>query len=258
MQNTTAFELIKTLNSEQQRAFRIWLESPFFNTQKEVVLLYDFLLKSVKISKKSTLKAYFEEANVWKAIYPNETFITDDKKQATRLRGLLFKISENAKKYLIFNGLEENTALKHQLLHQQLSSAKLNDLAAKNLKDWALLFDEKAKKQFYFLQEKARFLSEKVDFEVANKNDTTLIPEWCESEILSQSNAILQLYIQLLFDKKSKYNTAFFDDYIAVLEKNIIEKPVALQLQLLSIKMSKNISNVLIYRELKQLFQTNQ
>lgn len=88
MENSKLLLLLKTFNASELRAFKDFVESPFFNKNQELVHLYAYLKK---LASKGFPASKVQRAAVFAAVYPNEIY---DEKRLNYSVSLLLKLAE--------------------------------------------------------------------------------------------------------------------------------------------------------------------
>ena len=73
MENSKLIALLKTFNTQELRAFKDFVASPYFNKNQELVLFYDYLKK---IAPKFPLKKISRES-IYNNLFPKKEY--DDK-----------------------------------------------------------------------------------------------------------------------------------------------------------------------------------
>ena len=106
MHSSKLLKLIKTLSSEEMRWMAKFVRSPYHNSNKEVVGLFDYIRKyhpdcdSSKLSREATFKK----------IWPKETF--NDR----RLRVLMFRLSDLVEEFLMAEKLKKDKVQREKIM----------------------------------------------------------------------------------------------------------------------------------------------
>lgn len=124
MDKSKLIQLLRSFSREEQREFRKFLQSPFFNRREETVVLFDLLEKHLK-----TGKPVPDKADAYAAIFPNEPF--DDH----RFRMLMSQLFQLGGQFLTVRGFMTDEAQSLLLLGQVLRKRKLTSQFAQTAAD---------------------------------------------------------------------------------------------------------------------------
>jgi hypothetical protein len=144
MHSTNLFEIISTFSKEEFKEFGDLVKSPFFNTNKSLIALYEHIRKYFPdLSNKSLIKE-----KTFKKLFPGEKY------NDNRMRLLIHRMNLLAEEYLLqIKGRELDYWQKIFLLGE-LKSRRLYSTYNKNLKEAKRLNQEKNKNtnEYYFVQ----------------------------------------------------------------------------------------------------------
>ena len=143
MDKSRLIQLLRSFSREEQREFRKFLQSPFFNRREEVISLFDLLEKYLK-----TGKPMPEKANAYAAVFPDEPF--DDH----RLRMLMSQLFQLAGQFLAVRGFMANEASSLLQLGQVLRKRKLTAQFAQTAADLTSRLDAQPYRNPDFYQNK--------------------------------------------------------------------------------------------------------
>jgi hypothetical protein len=98
MHNNIAIEFLKTLNKEELKRFEVFLKSPFFNSNKAVVILFDFIKKFAPEYADKSL----HREKLFKKIYPGKEY------NELSLRTRMSELAELLRKFLAVSRFEKD------------------------------------------------------------------------------------------------------------------------------------------------------
>jgi hypothetical protein len=154
MQKTKLLSVLKTLSEKEMDLFVKWMSSTFFNTNKNLLVLTEYL---------STIHPEFADEKIEKAIvaahvFPNEGF------NDSRLRNLVSDLQEQLELFLVWMNLSAKKATQKRLLLEELNKRKLHALfesrlkeSRKELNDSGLIMTEHTLYSFLIDQEEYTF-----------------------------------------------------------------------------------------------------
>ena len=130
--------LIKALTEEEVKSFEIWLSSPWCNTNKNIIRLFDVLKKHAPQfdSEKLTKEKLF------KKILPNGKF------SDRRMNNLLSEGYLVLEQFVIFQNLKNNQHLRKDILTQEFQKRDLEDWFFKNVRKQVSYLEEKEPKEW--------------------------------------------------------------------------------------------------------------
>ncbi|MCF8245325.1 MAG: hypothetical protein K9J46_09235 [Saprospiraceae bacterium] len=143
MDKSKLIKLLRSFSREEQREFRKFLQSPFFNRREETLVLFDLLEKHLKTGKPIT-----DKPDAYAAIFPNEPF--DDH----RLRMLMSQLFQLGGQFLAVRGFMMDEAQSLLMLGQVLRKRKLTAQFAQTAADLATKLDTQPYRNPDFYQNK--------------------------------------------------------------------------------------------------------
>lgn len=136
MEKSNLVYTLKRFTAKDWRAVKKFVKSPYFNSRKDVILLFEFLEKKYKRIEYKKL----DKVAIFKAIYKDEKF--DEKK----LRHLMSYLSVLIKKYFSVEHFQSQTIIQQKFLCENLEQRGLKKILQKELKN-ALELVEKEKQK---------------------------------------------------------------------------------------------------------------
>ena len=137
LQPTKMARMLAILTPEEFKSLGLWLQSPWANTNKKLVTLYNILQKQHPDFSANAV----DKAQLFKKLYPGKAF--DDK----WMRNLMAAMSRQVEQFLVHQRLESDDTLSAQLLakeylerhaadwHEKLVSEIIHNLEAKKAKE---------------------------------------------------------------------------------------------------------------------------
>lgn len=98
MHNNITIEFLKTLNKEELKRFEVFLKSPFFNSNKVVIILFDFIKKFAPDYSDKSL----HREKLFKKIYPGKEY------NELSLRTRMSELAELLRKFLAVTRFEKD------------------------------------------------------------------------------------------------------------------------------------------------------
>ena len=124
MQGSQLLDLIKSLTKHDMRELRKVVRSPYFNQREDVILLFDFIEKSLNSKTPNLLKK-----KVFEILFPNKKY--DD----TLIRQVMSYLYKTIQKYLITNEVLQSPIESQIGLIQSLRQRGADKLLEKNLEE---------------------------------------------------------------------------------------------------------------------------
>ncbi len=261
MLDSYAYQLIATLPEFQHKEFRKWLVSPFFNERKEAVILYDYLLQISQKTNPNIRKKWADKITAWNHVFANEKTTQLTINQENKLRGLLYIISENIKKYYAYKGLDTSVFLQHQLLATQLKTLHLTDFLEREMKDWQQDIIAETYQNTEHFQHQAEFYKHRLEIDIEKNNQSAYLQDYFEHRLCLISSELMQLYALLHADSKRRkiqYDQQIIANLLAILEKGSFQKPIFLQVYMLYINMLRQPTEENWYWQFKTLLLQHQ
>ena len=125
MFNSALTKVLKTFSRQELKEFTLFVQSPFFNTNQSVIMLYEQIKKLYPEfeEKQSDKKLLFE--NAFGKIDYNDSF----------MRMTVFRLMELAKEFLIHSNLQRNSLFKNTILLDELNDRELDNLLIKTVSE---------------------------------------------------------------------------------------------------------------------------
>ena len=121
MHNSKLLQLIRSLSQEELRWLAKLVRSPYFNSNKEITNLFDYIRKYSPDYTSSKLRKEL----VFGKLFPKEPY--NDR----RMRVLMFRLSDLVEKFMVIQGLKQDGFQYQKLLLQELKARKLDEQAEK-------------------------------------------------------------------------------------------------------------------------------
>jgi hypothetical protein len=188
MQKSVLAEIVKSLQKKEIRELNKWLQSPAHNQRKDVVRLFEFMVKNTA----STEDGFIKE-KAWKYIFPREPF--DD----AYMRQVMYFLLKAVEEYLVFaESMDDRVRMQVALsrIYRQRKLDKAYRQAQRIGREH--LEDQPLRNGYYLLN---RFFLEQEEYEhklSITQNDSVNLQEmadalevWFLSERLALGNAML-------------------------------------------------------------------
>src|SRR5438132_7757926 len=161
MENSNLVKLFKSFTAKEMKEFMEFVGSPFYNTNPNVIALFNILRKHYPSFKSRSV----EKKKIFSVIYSAEKY------KDSKMRLLVFYLNELAEKFLINKNLYNNT-LGHEVL-------LLNELGRRNLRESF----EKAIRRAYVKKSEAElkdsdYLINKFHIELHHLNYFSRVPSY--------------------------------------------------------------------------------
>lgn len=220
MQKSVLVEIVTSLQKKEIREVSKWLKSPAHNQRKDVVDLFDYMIKYT-----ADFSEAYQKERAWKAIYPNQAY--DD----AYMRQIMYFLLKAIEEYLVFTDFM-NDKVKFQLslarsyrkkklekAYKQAHRLGRDTLEAQPLRnDWYLL------NRFFLAQEEYEYLMSITQNAPVNLQEAAdALEKWFLEERLRISKDMLahhRIY------QKIRYDHGLIDQALSyVEEKQLISEP---------------------------------
>ncbi len=162
MFKSKVIEIFKTFTTEEIKLFRNFLLSPFHNSNKKVIKLFEILKKYYP----EFSSGYIQKEHLFKKLYPGKKY------SDIVMRILISDLLKLAEEFLSYKGFTEDRITEKKFLIYELDKRKLEKLANRHIKEIDILLEsEKLISNRYFLN---RYELESVKFDLlisADKQD---------------------------------------------------------------------------------------
>lgn len=132
MIQSKAIDIIKSFNKKEISGFAKYLESPYLNSNKNLVKLFSGLKKYYPSFESSKLT----KESVYKTVYPGKTY--DDRK----LRKLFSDLYKETERFMVLTAAEKNKFVYNKLLLEELDSRKLDNLFIPKMEQYNAYLDD--------------------------------------------------------------------------------------------------------------------
>lgn len=120
MKNANLYQLITAFSSAEIRAFRKFLQSPYFNQREDVLQLFDYLIDNQEVIP--------TKIGAFQHLFPNQVF------EEQSLRYVMSYLNQLAKQFLIIEKTQADTLYSQQQLVESLHAHGLNKLVEREAK----------------------------------------------------------------------------------------------------------------------------
>jgi hypothetical protein len=255
MLNSSLMDILKALNPSELKGLSEYIHSPFFNKNRNVIKLFDYIYKQAphfseeKMNKEAAYRKIFGEGRF------NDGF----------MRTLIFIITKLSEEYLAYLNFKSDRFNQHTGLLDELFKRNVSRILAKNIKSTEKKFSaEKNKDEKYFramykltdLKNESQVLKGKtLNSKEVNEDLTPVLMEYHVKQFLitSINNFIFILNRKHLVN--IKHDLVYLDEILAHLEKNLSRYSDIPLLMLLYNQLRLNLEpdNEFYYRELKKV-----
>ncbi len=135
MHTSKLLVFIQTLSTEELKSFGQFVQSPYFNSNKKVVQLYQYIRKSAPNFEAKRL----ERQKAFKHLFPGQAF------KEIKLQQLMSEIVKLLEKFWVQEDFKQATTQQQLLLTKNFRQKKLNPYWEKNQQALATLLQEKNK-----------------------------------------------------------------------------------------------------------------
>lgn len=142
MIQSKAIDIIKTFSKKEVLSFTRYLDSPFLNSNKNLVKLYSYLKKFYPFFESSSLT----KESVYKAVYHGTHY--DDSK----FRKLLSDLYKESERFIVHSAVGTNKQFFNKLLLDEFDSRKLDNLFTSRLEQYNIYLDNNKLHYDYFLE----------------------------------------------------------------------------------------------------------
>jgi hypothetical protein len=193
MHNNIAIELLKTLSKQELKKFELFLKSPYHNTNKSVLLLFNVIKKFAPDYTDETL--YREK--LFKKIYPNKEY------NELSLRTRMSELAELVRSFITQLHFESNDFLKKISLAESLRLRYKNKLSEKYLNELIDENDNSKDTSVQVYHNRIRLFHEML---YLKKDDTAASPEY----LTQLGDAVINYFLSYFF--KIVNNIYFYED----------------------------------------------
>jgi hypothetical protein len=113
MQKSVLVEIVTSLQKKETREVSKWLRSPAHNQRKDVIDLFDYMIKYA-----TDFSEAYQKERAWKAIYPNQAY--DD----AYMRQVMYFLLKAIEEYLVFTDFMNDRVKFHWQSHTEKKSWK--------------------------------------------------------------------------------------------------------------------------------------
>lgn len=251
MHNTKLILLLKSFSSKDMKSLREFVRSPYFNKNKNVISLFDYLKKfhprfdSEKLSDELVFRNVFGK----------------DKFDYHKLKNISSDLLAAVKKFLVSEGIEEKTHLKNKILLEQYRSRSQDSLFKQLYKNVVSENESKTvKDEFYFYA--MLDLSEELKSFYSPKEPNShfeLFQEQLDNLLEYALIRFLRLYNTMLHENKQnnfKYKFNMFDEVFNFIKNRDNQHNPTLLMYYYIILLETNGKEQYFFK-LKELFESH-
>jgi hypothetical protein len=258
MKNSHLTEILKVFSQKEIKEFSDFLHSPFFNKNKSIISLFEYLKKYYpefpgdKIRKEKVYAKIFDGAKY------NDGF----------MRKIMFMLSQLAEDYLIYKGFKQNKAAANDILLQEYHSRNNAQLFTKAYRNISASKKNKLQftsEQFYYVYLSSyRYLGfggehKSVDFtKFASKNDLLEPLEYLNAHYYASIMNLYEYYLNTQRMLNIEFDHKYFEDIIGAFDNNIILKYPLIRIHFNMIKMLAAPEDDKYFFETKELMRANE
>lgn len=124
MNNSSLLQLLKKFDKQQLKDFNNFVKSPFFNSNKALISLYEYIRKQYPVYEPAKLEKQYISSKIFGKAEYNDGFF----------RVLMSNLQSLAEEYLTYTGMQREPQMKNKYLLTELNRLGENKLAERILK----------------------------------------------------------------------------------------------------------------------------
>lgn len=142
MRNTKIYFVVAKLEKKEQKKFLHFLQSPYYNSSKDLIVIYQMMINYLKGVRKTELS----KEKIWKKIHPTKQY--DD----VRFRKHLSELFKLMEQFLALQAYEADIFQQQNNLIKSISEKKLDKIADQNTRKARDIYDKSPyiQSRFYF------------------------------------------------------------------------------------------------------------
>jgi len=157
MDRSKVIEVLKTLSADEMKSFRSYVHSPFFNTNRNVIRLFELLKKQYPDFNPGNI----EKELLFRKLYPAKKY------SDIVMRILISDMLKLLEDFLAFSGFSADNIAEKKYLLKELEQRKLNVLYNRHMKETEQIFEKKGSINSSYFLEKYEIESAKYDHLIA-------------------------------------------------------------------------------------------
>ena len=262
MLDTQIWQLLKTFSSKEQRDFKKWINSPFFNVRKNVSALYEYLETVLKETVPNRQNLQAERYRVWEKISGekgNKKALNEE--QNTALNFAAYSLSQNVKAFFIYKNQKENNYEQHKSLAKSYRERQLNQLFEQEMLAWRVSLEAEQKQNSTYFKAKYDYFVTLLEANVAQRTSDLNFEALHENFAHYSIGELLKQWADMsLHSRMTKqiYNLDFIEKSVINYEQNFKNPPVFIQIWLLYFHLSKSKEKTDKYFIFKGLLKENE
>jgi hypothetical protein len=150
------FDLLKSLTSDEFDRFGDFINSPYFNKSKNLIMIY----KHIAPYYPDFIDKNLSKINIYQKLFRSTNY------KDSSIRNVLSKLVNAAQAFLVVENLKRDKLSQDNLLLEELNRRKLYELFTKNLKDTEAMVNEFKEVDFDYLLNRYKLERNKFNFSV--------------------------------------------------------------------------------------------
>lgn len=235
MYNPKFLVILKTFNKEELKSFRLFLQSPIYNSNKNIIALFEYYVKS----RNKNHNEIFSKDRLFATIFPKEAY--NDKK----LRILSSKMLSLIEKFLVYQHVEKRPEFKRKIIIEHFHKFTSVDKSEELLKELINNID-KNNKEFVLPSELLSNIEQIYDLSLRSNN--SISPQLYTNILRITERIILDIMLKyystgklISSSFKHSFNFDFFEYIYEYLEDlNFKNLPIQSQIEYYKLMLRKD------------------
>ena len=252
MKNTKIYTVLVRFNKYELNKLRKFLLSPYFNSDKTIIALFDILSKYIRSSQKKELT----KTKVWKELTKSPTY--DD----VRFRKYCSDLLKVVESFLAYDLVENNPIKKSTLILEAIKNRKIESLYNTFIKQSKKLTENDPNKSSSshlnkYLIEKSLYELTNSELKRLDKSNIESISQTLDNFYFSEK---LKFYSSALSQKSyisEEYKIAFMDDLLKIIEKSTLKSTPSISIYYYCLLTVIEVEDINHYYKLKELLSIN-
>lgn len=246
MENSNLVLLVFSLSNLELKQFRLWLKSDLHNSRKELVRLFDWIMR---FHRKTDLSKMTKE-KAFKIVFPKQEY--EDK----QLRYAMSFLLQQVRDFMAWKQLQNDEMQQQRYLLISLRQRKLTKLFEQQFKKTNQFIENQPNRNidYYFNQYQLR-LEEYESLQTQSRSKNVPLKEISENFTIYMITTILRLQCKILAHKsisQTEYDAQIFEKLLELLENDVYQNIPSIQVYYKSYQALTTL-DVSFYNDLKQL-----
>ena len=213
------FEILKTLDKDELNRFEVFLNSPYFNTRKSLIKLFELSLKAIETGKLELIS----KKTISEIIYRNK----DDTVQDDKIRRLLSDFTILLDQFLLYSEFDRNEHFQNELLVESLRKHGLESRFSQKIVTAIKILERSSSRDEKFYLEKISLSKSQSEFErefkpnIKSGIDQQINDLIDNFFIISKLHQFHLFYSNQYIHQEKQYNWTFFDNIKTYIEENL-------------------------------------